>query len=238
MGRTTEDIWEGFARRDPTYYILARRAPADPCAPDGLLETGRLDVKRMLAALTPHLVNRRVAVDVGCGVGRLTIPLAREFERVVAVDVAPTMLERLRELCVSEGVRNVRPALAGEPWEREPADLVVSSLTLQHVADLADVSACVARIAGCLRPGGVAWVQVDSRRRSPLYVLRNAVPDPFLPALWRKGIRRIRRPAALYAALFERSQLAILSERNAGTSRHVFILRRMHRSADTEIRRI
>lgn len=228
MGRSIADIWEGFAQRDPAFYILARHAPADPDAPDGIIGSGRRDAQRMLAALAPHLVNRRVAVDVGCGMGRLTLPLAREFERVVAVDVAPTMLHRLRELSAREGITNIRTQLADEPWEREDADLVVSYLTLQHVDDLADIDECVARIARCLRPGGVAWVQVDSRRRTPLYVLRNRLPDPLLPALWRRGIRRIRRPAALYAALFERSHLAVLSERNTSTARHVFILRRMH----------
>jgi hypothetical protein len=57
--------------------------------------------------------------------------------------------------------------------------------------------------------------------------VRNAIPDPLLPILWRRGIRRIRRPASTYAALFEEAHLAVLSERNAGTATHVFLLRRM-----------
>lgn len=220
MGRTIADIWEGFAQRDPIYYILARRG-----AEEALLESGRREVSRILSALGPQLGRRRLAVDVGCGLGRLSLPLAAEFERVIAVDVAPTMLSRLRESCVRERITNVEPMLATEPWGREDADLVVSCLTLQHVDDVDDVAACIAQVARSLAPGGLAWIQVDSRRRTPLYALRNRLPDFVLPALWRRGIRRIRRPAAIYGALFDRVHLAIVTERHAGTERHVYVLR-------------
>jgi len=220
MARTVAEIWEGFARRDPAFYILARHLSAD-----GVIEAGRRDARRMMRALSPHLEARRVAVDVGCGLGRLAIPLADEFERVVAVDVAPTMLRQLERECSTRGVTNVTSQLASDEWDRGDADLAVSCLTLQHVDD-PDAARCVERMATALRPGGVAWIQVDSRRRSPLYALRNRMPDLLLPTLWRRGIRRIRRPASSYAALFERNDLAVVAERNAETAHHVFVLRR------------
>lgn len=220
MSRTIADIWEGFAQRDPAFYILARRGTSDV-----LLESGRREVRRIVSALGPQLARRRLAIDVGCGIGRLTVPLAAEFERVLAVDVAPTMLHRLRETCAEAGVTNVVPMLATGPWEREEADLVVSCLTLQHVDQVGEIAASIHRVSRCLAPGGLAWVQVDSRRRTPLYALRNRLPDFVLPALWRRGIRRIRRPASTYGALFERVHLAVVTERNAGTERHVFVLR-------------
>ncbi|MGH3131088.1 MAG: class I SAM-dependent methyltransferase, partial [Gaiellaceae bacterium] len=37
-----------------------------------------------------------VCVEVGCGPGRMTAALAARFDRVLAVDVSPAMIERAR----------------------------------------------------------------------------------------------------------------------------------------------
>ncbi len=42
---------------------------------------------------------RKTVADLGCGVGPLLPALARRFNRVIAVDFAPGMLERARERC-------------------------------------------------------------------------------------------------------------------------------------------
>ena len=51
---------------------------------------------------------RRV-LDFGCGVGRVTLPLARRVDAVVAIDIADSMLAVARELLEHHGVANVEP---------------------------------------------------------------------------------------------------------------------------------
>jgi ubiquinone/menaquinone biosynthesis C-methylase UbiE len=46
---------------------------------------------------------RRVAVDLGCGTGQVTVELMPKFDRVIAVDPSVKMLEQARDALSSEG---------------------------------------------------------------------------------------------------------------------------------------
>src|SRR5918996_6294112 len=46
-------------------------------------------------------------LDVACGSGALAIPAARRGAHVVAVDIAPTMIDRLRARASSEGLSTI-----------------------------------------------------------------------------------------------------------------------------------
>lgn len=97
-----------------------------------------------------------VAVDLGCGSGQLSLPLARRVRHVVAVDVSEEMVRRLREKAAGEGITNVDATtvpieqLAFPPGS---VDLVVSNYALHHLRD-EDKVAAVAAALTWLRPGG------------------------------------------------------------------------------------
>ena len=59
------------------------------------------------------------ALDFGCGVGRLSIPLSKRFAKVIGVDIAPTMVELARSFAVDrpniDFIVNDRPDLARWP---------------------------------------------------------------------------------------------------------------------------
>jgi SAM-dependent methyltransferase len=69
-----------------------------------------------LRAVEPVLVGCRSALDVGAGVGALTVPLAKSVEAVTALEPAPAMLEELRANIARHGLTNVTciPAAWGE----------------------------------------------------------------------------------------------------------------------------
>lgn len=97
-----------------------------------------------------------VAIDLGCGSGQVTIPLATRCERVLGVDVSPLLLEGLRSKCASAGIPNIETvAVPIEALELEPAsvDLVVSNYALHHLRD-AEKARLLARATDWLRPGG------------------------------------------------------------------------------------
>lgn len=48
-----------------------------------------------------------VAVDLGCGTGQVSIPLARSGMQVTAVDVSPEMINRLRAKTERDGLDGV-----------------------------------------------------------------------------------------------------------------------------------
>lgn len=96
-------------------------------------------------------------VDIGAGTGQFTLAAAEAVGRVVAVDVSPVMLARLREKLAERGSGNVKTVEAGFlTYEHagEPVDLVYSRLALHHLPDLWKAVA-LARIAAMLRPGGI-----------------------------------------------------------------------------------
>lgn len=132
----------------------------------GLVEIAR-DEQAWYEALAPALLRPtdRVAVDVGCGGGGMTLALAAalgERGRVVAVDGEPELLAAVRaevsarsgdrlapvetvEADLDEGVEAVRAALAG------PADLIWASAAVHHVADQ---QAAVESLVSLLGPRG------------------------------------------------------------------------------------
>jgi SAM-dependent methyltransferase len=79
--------------------------------------------------------DHEMVVDFGCGVGRLTQPLADRFELALGVDISPTMIEVAKRLN-SRGSRaryvvNQEPDLAFLP--DDSASLVMTHITLQHI---------------------------------------------------------------------------------------------------------
>jgi len=98
----------------------------------------------------------RRAVDLGCGSGQLTIPLARAVSSVMAVDISPRMIELLADNAARAGATNIEGVAS--PIERldlapGSLDLVVSNYAFHHLRDR-DKAAVVAQAARWLRPGG------------------------------------------------------------------------------------
>jgi SAM-dependent methyltransferase len=86
------------------------------------------------AHLDPAFAPRR-ALDFGCGVGRLVIPLAERCDAVVGVDVSDSMLREADRNCAARGLKNVTfvkgdDELAGVEGR---FDLVTSYIVLQHI---------------------------------------------------------------------------------------------------------
>ncbi len=79
-----------------------------------------------LKALEPILVGCRSVLDVGAGVGALTVPLARSVEAVTALEPSPVMLEELRANIACNRLGNVTciPAAWGKA-EVPPHDLIL-----------------------------------------------------------------------------------------------------------------
>jgi hypothetical protein len=59
------------------------------------------------------MTDRAVVVEFGAGTGQFTIAVARACARVVAVDVSPIMLDRLRANVAAAGLSNVEVVRAG-----------------------------------------------------------------------------------------------------------------------------
>lgn len=102
-------------------------------------------------------------LDLGCGTGRFTIPLAELARSVSGLDMSPMMLATARKKLADRGLEaDLREGdMADLPFPDASFDVVVSMLALMHIPrqDRQQVFREVARV---LRPGGRLLVGVKN----------------------------------------------------------------------------
>ena len=98
-------------------------------------------------------------VDLGCGTGQLSLPLAERGARVLAVDVSSGMVERLEEKArgMSIYVDGLTAPIETLSLPSGSVDLIVTSYALHHLRDT-DKDRLVASAFQWLRPGGTLIV--------------------------------------------------------------------------------
>lgn len=97
-----------------------------------------------------------VAVDLGCGSGQVTLPLARRGSFVLAVDLSAGAIELLKKRATEQGLANVHALtqpIEGFDLAPQSVDLVVSNYALHHLRD-SDKAEVVRMSYEWLRPGG------------------------------------------------------------------------------------
>jgi ubiquinone/menaquinone biosynthesis C-methylase UbiE len=100
-------------------------------------------------------------VDLGAGTGALALAAAPLCRRVIAVDVSPVMLSRLREKAARGGIENITCVQQGfltYAHQGDPADFVYSRHALHHLPDFWKALA-LQRIASILGSGGVLYLR-------------------------------------------------------------------------------
>ncbi|MEV4569503.1 methyltransferase domain-containing protein [Nonomuraea sp. NPDC049419] len=94
-------------------------------------------------------------LDLGCGTGRLTLPLAALAKEVVGLDLCDGMLAVARRKAEEEGadIRFDQGDMCDLPYPDDSFDVVTSTLALMHIP-LEARGTAFAEIARVLRPGG------------------------------------------------------------------------------------
>ena len=143
--RNTDADWETFAQHDPYWAVLTanefRRDNLDEAAKAAFFANGEGTIVHTLHTLGEHFgcpQQSDVALDFGCGVGRLLFPLARRSRIAIGVDVSLSMLEECLKNAAEFGIQNVTlrqsdDALSQVQDYTEKVDFLTSLLVLQHI---------------------------------------------------------------------------------------------------------
>jgi SAM-dependent methyltransferase len=130
--------------------------PRWAAAPESRERRNRESLDSLLARIA--LQGGEHVLEIGCGAGALTLPLAAavgEHGRVIAVDIAEPMLAAARQRVAERGLTNVRLELGDAQvfaFERGAFDIATSRMGVMFFADPA---AAFRNIATALkRPGG------------------------------------------------------------------------------------
>lgn len=188
-------VWQTLGRDDPLWAVLSQADKrGGRWRREEFLATGRVEIDTQLAALAAEgwPRQRELALDFGCGAGRLSRALAAHFGRVIGLDVSTSMLAAARELNADvanvEFRENASPRL--ERVADASVDFVFSHITLQHIPT-ALASGYVEEFLRVLAPGGVAAFQfvddADASWRGRLFGLApNRWLNPLRRLTWRR----------------------------------------------------
>ena len=122
-------------------------------------------------------------LDVACGTGNVTIPLARRGSTVTGVDIAPNLLVQARERAMAEGlaIRFEEGDAEQLPYPEAAFDAVTTMFGAMFAPRPAVVAAEMARV---LRPGG-------------LLAMGNWTPAGFTGRMFRVGAHHAPAPGGL-----------------------------------------
>lgn len=197
--------WEAFGRTDPYFAVLtAPEFHGDLTGPARarFFESGEQHVATMLSITRERLdpsFAPQTALDFGCGVGRLLIPLATRCRGVTGVDVSPAMLSEARKNCDVAGASNVRLVEGDDDLSRVAGsfDFVHSYIVLQHIP-VKRGERLIRRLAGLISDGGIGMFHVpyttgrENATSRAVYWARMNVPG----AKWVLNLARGRRASA------------------------------------------
>jgi SAM-dependent methyltransferase len=185
-----DSSWERYGREEPYYGVLSgeryRIRNLTESAKRDFFASGEKSAGRMLDTACRRLgdpADWETALDFGCGVGRVLVPLAQRFRRVTGVDVSPSMLAEAQKNCVERGLVNVEFVRSDDDLSglRGSFSLVHSQIVLQHIP-VARGERIIARLLLLLKPGGIAALHVPFLRRSSRF---------------RRGVAALRKRVAL-----------------------------------------
>jgi len=214
--RDVQRNWDRFGTTNPYWAIETSRELWDVA---DFFKTGRDEVDGELSRIAALGVtlHTEAALDFGCGAGRLTQALARHFDAVTGVDIAPSMIALARE---HDELPDRCSYLLNETGDLrqfadDSFDLVYSSRTLQHMEPVLSLG-YVEELLRVARPDGLVVFQLPSPRRRQR--LRALLPAILVDAGNR--LRTLRRPLMeMYGV--ERAEVERLMVGRGATVAHV-----------------
>jgi ubiquinone/menaquinone biosynthesis C-methylase UbiE len=161
--------WNQRAREDAQYYVAFGRKQQSTeeffATGADVLRALREDFRRFPAGAG---LGSMTALEIGCGPGRLMLPLSRDFGKIYGVDVSEEMVEIAR--------RNLAAAPNAEPraatgvdladFGDESIDFCYSYAVFQHIPEREFVLSYLREAVRVLKPGGLLKLQFNSLPRS------------------------------------------------------------------------
>ena len=126
----------------------------------------RRDVRAIARRLGP--LEGKCVLDIGCGTGSLSLLFLEEGFAVLGLDLAPSMLDRLRAKAEQRGLaeRLRTSAVPADEFladDGESFDAIAFSATLHHVPDYVH---SLRLAAGRLAPGGLVYIILEPSLKS------------------------------------------------------------------------
>lgn len=165
---STDKAWEKWGQTDPYYGVLAednfRKEKLNADSKKTFLESGEEYIRFIINIINKHIDPAFApsnCLDFGCGVGRLVIPLAKRYKKVVGIDISDSMLEEARKNCLENEISNASFYKSDDNLSAVNSrfDLVHSCLVFQHIPAMRG-KRILKRLLELLNNKGIAVVQI------------------------------------------------------------------------------
>lgn len=142
LGDDTDREWEKFGKNDPYFGVLSdekfRESNLTEDIKAEFFRSGFAYIDDVLAKIKQHVdadFTPNKALDFGCGVGRLVIPLANVAREVTGVDVSDSMLQEARKNCEVRSISNATFIQSDDELSglRGHYDFIHSFIVFQHI---------------------------------------------------------------------------------------------------------
>ncbi len=195
---------------------------------DSFFQSGDREVQDLLAVSDrlSRPSERGVALDFGCGVGRVSRALSRHFRKCYGVDISSSMVAMARDLnrdfANCEFIVNDNSRL--DTFGPGTLDLVYSNLVLMHLPSLAMIDSYLSEFIHVLKKDGLLVFQL------PSYVPLRFRIDP------RRTLFGLLRGVGLSSRFLYRLGLVPITMR-AAPEAHVLAFLQSHGATPLEIQR-
>ena len=225
MSTPMRQAWDRFAREDARFFILTNPHSASEA---DFYAQGRETwdaVRGWIESVAPGRLKSGAALDIGCGIGRVTRALADSFDAATGVDVSAEMVKKARA-AHPQGKPGFEVVSGSDlsPVANSSMDFVHSAIVFQHIPDWAAIENYIREVGRVLRPGALAARHLDTRRLSLPAKVYRTLPDFLLPRHHRRFVRRVPRDSALVRSAFEASGLRIIAEQSPDSDLHWFLV--------------
>lgn len=166
--RAMRTYWDERAQINAAWYVDTSLSFDDPDMAK-FFKSGE-EIVAFALDVSPHLPDRRkVALEVGAGLGRICKALLGTFEHVVGIDISAEMLSRARALVPDRRVSFVVGGGSdlGSIGDGS-VDLVITFTVFQHIPDVGIIERYIRETGRVLRPGGIfvfQWNNLPGGRR-------------------------------------------------------------------------
>lgn len=157
--------WDQRARENAYHYVASGR---EEWSEEEFDLSGRGSTEHVVLGDLPSIAGDRdpkemTVLEIGCGAGRMTKPLAEIFGHVYAVDVSGEMLDRARARLAD--VENVSWTQTNgvdlDALGDVQLDFALSYIVFQHIPDIEVIRGYIREVAHRLKPDGMFKFQVQ-----------------------------------------------------------------------------
>jgi len=138
----TDEAWEYYGKNEPYFGVLTandfKTSELTEANKRAFFATGERYIEYLFGTISEHFDSAfrpSRALDFGCGVGRLAIPLAKRAESVVGVDVSESMLATAKRNSEEQSLTNIEFIKGDDLLSRVSGqfDFVHSFIVFQHI---------------------------------------------------------------------------------------------------------